>query len=162
MKSWFLVYTKPKHEEMVSGRLSDAGFQTLNAKISERKFSRGRISEVTSPLFPCYLFVNFDKLRHYHLIRYTRGIKRVLGNDSGPAEVDERIIESITARMDNGVISVKPVFRPGEEVTILAGPFEGLSAVFEKELNGMERVSVLLKAMNIRMVVDGSLLQRSF
>lgn len=162
MRNWFLAYTKPKHEDMVSDRLSDAGFQTLNAKISERRFVRGRVSTVTSPLFPCYLFVSFDKLRDYHLIRYTRGIKRVLGNDGGPAEVDERIIDSITARMEGGVISIKPDFRPGEEVTILGGPFEGLTAIFEKELNGMERVSVLLKAMNIRMIVDGSLLQRSF
>ncbi|MBI5644315.1 MAG: hypothetical protein HY954_12675 [Deltaproteobacteria bacterium] len=158
MLSWYLLYTKPWNEDKVTYLLSGAGYKLLNPKIRERKFYRRKIAEITSPLFPCYLFVKFDKIRDYHQIRYTRGVKNVLGNDSGPAEVSERIIESITSRIEDGCVVIRRGFRPGETVILKGGPFEGFDAVFEKELNGMERVSVLLKSINLRLVVDSSML----
>lgn len=154
MTSWFLAYTKQKCEDNVSFRLAEAGFDILNPKVKERRLLKRKVSDVTSPLFPCYVFVKFDKMRDYHLIRYTRGIKWVLRNDAGPAEVDEKIVDSIICRMENGVITLKSILRPGDAVTIKGGPFEGFDAVFESEMNGAERVSILLKAINLRIIVD--------
>lgn len=160
MKEWFLAYTKPRNEDNVSRRLTGAGFYVLNPKIKERKYYRRKITDIVSPLFPCYVFVEFDKYMDYHLISFTRGIKRVLGNDNGPAVVSREIIDSINGRITDGFVTVKQSFTPGEQVVIKGGPFEGLNAVFEKEMKGVERVSVLLKAMNVRMVVDGRMLSR--
>ena len=63
--------------------------------------------------------------------------------------------------MRDGIITIKPKFKPGEEVLIKGGPFQGLNAVFEKELKGIERVSILLKTINARLVVDSALLAKS-
>lgn len=158
MSDWYLAYTKPKSEDNVAYRLTSAGFEVLNPKIMERKYYRRKITEVTSALFPCYIFVRFDKLKSYHLIRYTRGIKWVLRNENGPAEVPDRIVGSIAGRMNGGVIEVRPQFTPGETVLVKGGPFEGFSAVFEREMSGIERVSILLKAVNVRLVIDRSMI----
>lgn len=159
-ENWFLAYTKPRSEDHVAYRLIDAGFEILNPKINERKYYRRKITDVITPLFPSYLFVKFDRIRDYHLIKYTRGIKCVLRNDDGPAPVPEPVIASIMNRMEHGVVSIKTHFTPGQTVRVKGGPFEGLEAVFEREMNGIERVSILFKAINIRIVVDGRLLMR--
>ncbi|MDO8427435.1 MAG: transcription termination/antitermination NusG family protein [Deltaproteobacteria bacterium] len=159
MENWFLAYTKPKSEDNVALRLTNAGFETMNPKIKEHRYYRRKITDIVSPLFPSYLFVKFDKIKDYHIIKYTKGIKWVLRNDSGPAEVHGSVIDSILSRMEGGVIPIKPSFAQGETVIIKGGPFEGLNAVFEKEMKGMERVSILLKTINVRLIVDGSMLQ---
>lgn len=160
MENWFLAYTKPKCEDNVAYRLSGAGFETMNPKIKEHRYYRRKVMDIVSPLFPCYLFVKFDKMKDYHLIQYTRGIKRVLMNDNGPAEIPESVIATILGRMEDGVIRIKPGFIQGDKVVIKGGPFEGFSAVFEKEMKGIERVSILLNAINVRLIVDGSMLSR--
>jgi transcriptional antiterminator RfaH len=157
MENWYLIYTKPKCEDMVEGKLSGAGFTVLNPKVRERKFSRGKITDAVSPLFPSYVFAKFEKYRDYHLIRYTRGIKWVLSNEEGPAEIPDRIVDSIVERIEDGFVKIRSSFTQGQNVIIKGGPFEGFTAVFEKEMSGMERVCLLLKAINVRLVIDRSM-----
>ena len=162
MINWFLIYTKPGCEDSVSSKFVENGFEVLNPKIEERRYIRRKLQDVVSPLFPCYMFVQFETPKHYRLIKYTRGVKSIVGAGDIPSVVSERIIDQIRARMEGGVIHIQPDrFTPGEEVSIKAGPFEGLDAVFEKELKGSERVSILLRTVNARVVVDASILKRS-
>jgi len=162
MLNWFLIYTKPRHEDSVSGKFVENGFEVLNPKIEERRYIRRKLQDVVSPLFPCYIFVRFDNPNDYRLIKYTRGVKSVVGPEHIPSAVPEDIIGQIKERMEGGVIHMRPgSFAAGEDVSIQAGPFEGLEAVFEKQLKGSERVSILLKAVNARVVVDASILKRS-
>jgi transcription antitermination factor NusG len=133
----------------------------LNPKLKERRYIRRRAQSVISPLFPCYLFVRFDPGRDFRLIRYTRGVRSVVGTENAPSAVSEDIIVSIQERMKGGAVSVEPErFCSGEEVLIKAGPFEGLRAVFEREMKGPERVIVLLRALNARAVIDQAALER--
>ena len=162
MLNWFLIYTKPRCEDSVSGKFVENGFEVLNPKIEERRYIRRKLQDVVSSLFPCYIFVRFDNPNDYRLIKYTRGVKSVVGPENIPSAVPEDIIDKIRERMDGGLIRIQPgSFIHGEDVSIQAGPFEGLEAVFEKELKGSERVSILLKAVNARVVVDASILKRS-
>ncbi len=162
MLNWFLIYTKPRCEDGVSARFVENGFEVLNPKIEERRYIRRKLQDVISPLFPCYIFVQFESPKDYRLVKYTRGVKSVVGPENIPAAVPQEIIDRIRKRMEGGVIRIQPCsFIPGEDVSIQAGPFEGLEAVFEKELKGSERVSILLKAVNARVVVDASILKRS-
>ncbi|HBG46041.1 MAG TPA: hypothetical protein DDW94_03535 [Deltaproteobacteria bacterium] len=154
MLSWYLVYTKPKYEDNVDTLLTNAGFEVLNPKIVERRYQRNKAAEVISPLFPCYIFARFDKMREYHLVKYTRGVKWVLRNENGPAEINDDVVKSIRGRIEDGVITIRKVFSPGQELVVNGGPFEGLPAIFEREMTGMERVSILLKSINVRVVID--------
>ncbi|WKZ33976.1 MAG: transcription termination/antitermination NusG family protein [Thermodesulfobacteriota bacterium] len=154
MTCWYLIYTKPRCEDNVETMLSGAGIAVLNPKIKERKYLRRKPVEAVSPLFPCYVFARFDKLRDYHMVKYTRGVKRVLCNEDGPAEISDKVVEAIISRMEKGIITVKTSFAPGQAVYIRRGPFEGFTAIFEHEMSGMERVSILLKTINMRLVID--------
>ena len=162
MPNWYLVYTKPSKEDFVADKFIERGFDVVNPKIRERKYIRRKLREVISPLFPCYIFVRFDVPKDYHLVKYTRGVRRIVGVEGMPSVVPEWIIETVIEKTKNGPITVKPnSLKPGEKVLIKGGPFEGLDAVFEKELKGQERVCILLNAINARIVIDRALLARA-
>lgn len=161
MFNWYLVYTKPKNEDIVSQKFIDAGFQVLNPKLKERKVYRRKLQDITSPLFPCYIFVKFDGIEDYRLVKYTRGVKTIVGTPGALNIVAEEVINSVTSRMKDGVVTLDPQeFKPGESVIIKAGPFEGFNAIFEKGLKNSERVSILLGAINARTVVDRALIEK--
>lgn len=162
MPNWYLIYTKPRSENAVTDKLQGCGFEVLNPKLRERRFIRRKTREMVSPLFPCYVFAKFSVPENYRLIRYTRGVRKVVGSELRPIPVHEDIIESIRTRMeDDGVVRVElKKFHAGDAVEIKGGPFAGLEAIFLKELGGMERVSILLREVNARIVVDGAVLDR--
>lgn len=162
MLNWYLIYTKANHEDAVASKLVRAGFQVLNPKIRERRYVKNQLKDVLFPLFPCYIFVEFDSSANYRLIKYTRGIKSVVGPENSPTVVSPGIVREIKRRSTAGTHEIKTMsFEPGQEVLIKAGPLEGFMAVFEKELKGTERVSILLKSMGARAVVDPAMLEKA-
>ena len=153
---WYLLYTKARHEDQVASRLSQAGYEVLNPKLEERRFYRGKPQNVVAPLFPRYVFVRLDYARDYRNAKYSRGVVSIVGTPETPTVVDETIIETIRARLqeDGRTILPPPDLRPGDEVEIHGGPFAGLTGIFMKPMKGVERVSVLLKAIHARVEVD--------
>lgn len=162
MLNWYAIYTKPRYERVVAEKLSNCGFNILNPLMKEKKVYRRKLQEVITPLFPCYIFVNLDIIRYSRLVKYTRGVKSIVGTAYTPAIVPDAIINSMLDRMENGIITTVriPEYHSGDEVIIRAGAFEGFEALFERELNGTERVSILLKALNARITLDRALLSR--
>lgn len=155
MLNWYLVYTKPKCEDIVSLNFNNFGLEVLNPKIREQKHINGRLQYVTAPLFSCYVFVRFELSKHFQNIKYTRGVRNIVMGTSGPAVVGDDTIKSIADRMENGVCELVPrKYREGEEIIINHGPFSGFEAIFYKVLKGPERVKIFLKALQAHLVVD--------
>lgn len=161
MLNWYLIYIKSNSEDALIKRFSDIGLDVLNPMLKERRFVRGKLQEVISPLFPCYMFVKLDILKDHQLVKYTRGVKRFVGSEKLPAVVPDEIVLSIENRMVEGIITAKPIkFEQGDEVFLKGGPLQGIDAVFEKEFKGTERVSILLKTINIRLVVNSPMIAK--
>lgn len=161
MQSWYLAYTKPRCEDIVAGRFLEHGLGVLNPKLRERKLIRRKVQVRQSPLFPCYVFVRFECPRDFRFVKYCGGVRGIVGADFMPAIVPDGIISGIEARQASGAVDILPDrFMEGQEVKVKAGAFEGFNAIFERELRGSERVSILLKAMNVRVVIDSALLEK--
>ncbi|HEY3488873.1 MAG TPA: transcription termination/antitermination NusG family protein [Candidatus Deferrimicrobiaceae bacterium] len=160
---WFLVKTKPLSEDRVSSRLADAGFELLFPKICKRGRRKGEVEK--RPFFPTYLFVRFS-LEQFRLIRYTHGVARIVAFGLEPQPVEEAIIASVRARMDDeGIVRLmrRPAtWQPGQKVTIGDGPFTGIEAVFLEELPDRERVVLLLDTVSrFRVTVPKDTIQRT-
>lgn len=152
MSSWYCIYTKPRQEDLVSKRLQELNsIEIFNPKIRRKKYIRTRLLEVTEELFPAYIFAKFDEsnIRYFHLIKYTRGVKRLIGDHKGnPYIVEKSIIECIQSRMENGFVRLaSPKMARGEEVYIKEGPFCGLTGLFLEELKPKDRVLILLNSI---------------
>lgn len=139
MKNWYVINTKPKKEYQVERLFTEGGIEIYNPKY--------QIEDRIKPFFPGYEFIYFDYPAQYRLVKYTRGVKRVVGVKEVPVPIPDGIIQAIKSREVNGLIEIekygeKPEI--GDEIEVVEGPLKGLRGVFQKELTAKERVLILL------------------
>ncbi len=145
--NWYAIYTKPRCEDSTAQLLGGAGIETLNPKIRVVKHTRGRYAEVVEPLFPSYIFALFDKEAHARMIKYTRGVKYIVGKDN-PLAVHPEIIAAIQERMEDGIVSQDPVnVSKGDRIIIKEGPFKDFYGIFQRNVPGKKRAVILLEAL---------------
>ena len=154
---WYLVRSKPRQEGIAEMNLQRWDVETFCPQLKQTKLIRGKKRTVITPLFPGYLFSRFDLYTEYRKVAYAHGVAAVVMFGTTPAKVDEEIIEAIRARMYEGFVTLsRSKLIPGQTVRIQEGPFKGLLALFERELNGTQRVALLLKnvSYNGRLIMD--------
>jgi transcriptional antiterminator RfaH len=163
-QQWFVVNTKPKNEERAAGNLLAGSIEALAPRLMVKRYKSGKTTNMIEPMFPGYVFVKFDPIQQYHLVKYTRGVRTIVNFSGKIIPLQEEIIEFIKARLVNGVATVEPHgFKKGERVEIKEGPFKGFSGIFERDLPGDERVAILLDGVNYyaRMEIDRGLISES-
>jgi transcription antitermination factor NusG len=139
MLNWYVINTKPKKETQAERLFQEGGFTMYCPKhLSEKR---------VKPFFPGYAFLAFEFPKHYQTVKYTRGVKRIVGNDEGPIPVPQEVIDSLKARETDGLIVLEKYGaepRVGDEIEVMEGPLRGLKGVFKKEAGDRERVMILL------------------
>ena len=156
---WYAIYTKAGKEDSVTFLLRNAGIDVLNAKLKSSRFRQNRLSELIEPLFPCYIFADFEKEKYAHMITYTRGTRYIVGKRN-PIIVSNEIITAIKDNLEqDDIINMRPSrFCRGDRVLIKDGPFKNFIGLFEREIRGPERVMILLDVIHCRLEIDGRLL----
>ncbi|MGE0821925.1 MAG: transcription termination/antitermination protein NusG [Candidatus Binatia bacterium] len=156
MSHWYCIRTQRYKEQWVSRQLLDLGKEYYLPLLRERRIVRRQWKDVIEPLFPCYLFVHCQEGRDFAVVRTLFGVQAVVSSvEHGPIPVDEGIIRTLHDRTVDGYIAVSPpVVNPGDELEVIAGPFQGLDALFHQELKGGERVAVLLRILSSLVRVD--------
>ena len=157
--NWYLIHAKNRQEDTAERNLQHLGVETFCPRFKQIKANRSKAqAEGKIPLFPGYLFVRVDMSTEFRKVTYAHGVLRVVKFGSAPALVAEEIIHSIRAREDDGLVVLSPSssLKPGQNVLIDKGPFQGFEAIFEQELNGINRVALLLKTLAYqgRVVID--------
>lgn len=153
--NWYAIYTKPKQEDRVAENLSRASLAVFNPHLGRKKLIRGKYEQVIRPFFPCYVFAQFDPVRHYHMIKYTRGVRGLVGSAGVPWPVSDDIIGIIRDRMtDEGLIVIRPDIKVGDRVEIAEGPLQGFVGIFEKEMQDRDRVVILLNTIEYQATVE--------
>jgi transcriptional antiterminator RfaH len=95
------------------------------------------------------------------LVKYTRGVKTIVNFGGKIVPLHDEFIAYIKDKLEDGVATIQPKgFKKGEKIVIKDGPFKGLSGIFEKELDGKERVAILLDGINFsaKMEIDKGLI----
>lgn len=150
IKNWYVIQTKPTVEDLVEIHLKNAHFETFLPRIKTMVRGKKRAVARTKSLFPSYLFANLDlhDPNLYRMIKYTRGVRRILGNGTEPIPVPSEVIEIIRERMNaEGVIEQRLIMKKGDAVRIRGGVFRDLVGILDKPVSAAGRVRVLLKIM---------------
>ena len=139
MKRWYVLNTKPKKEFHVEKIFIEAGFRIYNPKYKHE--------ERVKPFFTGYEFIYFDFPDQYQLVKYTRGVKKIVGTQESPTAIPEEVLDALKAREVDGLIELlkygeEPVL--GDEIEVVVGPLKGLKGIFERELSDADRVLILL------------------
>ena len=146
--NWYAVHTKPRQESVAQSGLQREGVETFFPKLKIKRTIRRKYLWVTGPLFPCYIFARFDIGRSARLVKYANGVTNIVSFGGKPATVEEAIILSILAHCEQDIVTIlPPTLKAGDHVEIQEGPFRGLHGIFERELSGSERVSILLECL---------------
>lgn len=128
--------------------LSGAFFEVFNPKIKRKKSIRGRYGYAVQPFFPCYVFARFELDRHYHMVKYTRGVRNIVGNPGSPWPVSKEIIDIVKSRMnEDGFVVIRPDIKVGDMVEITEPPLKGFVGIFESEIKDSDRIIVLLNTI---------------
>lgn len=157
MDSWYCIYTKANYEDPLCRRLGEfSDIELLNPKLKRKKYVRGKLKETVEEFFPCYIFAKFDLSRYFHMIKYTRGVRRIVGDSQGyPTMVDETLIEMLKIRTKDDYICIEPnTFNKDDKVLINGGPFEGFQGLFIKEIRPRDRVLILLNTINYEAKIE--------
>ena len=143
MQSWYVVQTKPKKEFHVEKMFLEAGLQVYNPRTREGAYVK--------PFFTGYEFVLFDYPAQFKLVKYTRGVRKLVGNDLGPIPIEAAWVEEIRSRERDGFIVLQKYgLEPsvGDEIEVAAGPLKGLRGVFQADLSDQDRVLILLNCVS--------------
>ena len=108
-------------------------------------------SHAIKPYFPGYLFVNDEPDKLYaEKVFLMRGVIGLVHFDGVPASIPPKLIEAVrrqTQQLNLEQKQARSGFKAGDAVLVEDSVIGQLEGVFEKCVNGRERVSVLLKMM---------------
>lgn len=152
LRHWFLVFTKPAGEAVAQENLQRQGYRVYYPRLLRPTFQRGKWIERIVSLFPRYLFIQVDTLaQSLSPVRSTQGVANIVRFGPETAVVPNAIVSDLLRRADpesglHRLARLPETFKAGSPVNIIAGAFEGLNGIFEREV-GEERVVVLLKLL---------------
>lgn len=157
-REWYVVQAKPRRESEVLTRLRlrAAGIDGFLPRIEVVRSHAGRRYHSLEPLFPSYLFFNARLTpAAWNAVRWTPGVRRILGDGERPIAVPDDFIETIRQRMEPlGFIRPGSNLACGARVRVKDGPFAGLEGIFERPTSRHGRVRVLLWVLGNRTPVE--------
>lgn len=151
LSHWFLVLTKPSNENTAKTHLERQGYHVYYPRLLHPALHRGRWIDRIVSLFPRYLFVRLDaSSQSLAPVRSTQGVANIVRFGAEAAVVPARIIDGLIRRADpqTGLhrLSESRPFQRGSAVRVVAGAFEGLQGIFERDI-GSDRVVILLRLL---------------
>lgn len=148
--AWYAVQVKRFCERRVARYLSMKSVRVFLPLIEcVRRHQETRRLTRLEPLFPGYLLVRLsDADVHaggWHAVRWTPGVRRILGTDDVPSPMPDQTVQAIELRVkDLGFVRPGSRFVEGNRVRMRRGVFAGLEAIFDGPMSRAGRVRVLL------------------
>ncbi|MDI6753964.1 MAG: UpxY family transcription antiterminator [Thermodesulfobacteriota bacterium] len=154
--SWYCLYTRSRHEEVVYRRLEEKRIHTFLPFIEVWSKRKDRRQKIKRPLFPGYLFVyeNLNSWRRLEILK-TAGVVKILGNQTGPTPIPETQIESIKKILNGkAAVSPFPYLKEGQLVLVVDGPLKGCEGFLLKKKEGGERLIISLDLLKRSVAVE--------
>ncbi|VAW71360.1 Transcriptional activator RfaH [hydrothermal vent metagenome] len=156
---WYLVYTKPRDEQLAESNLIRQGYRVYLPLIRNRRRFRGKLKAFIEPMFPRYLFIQLDKdTDNWAPVRSTYGVSSMVYFGLKPAQIPNEIVEILTSHADENSIYQIPdeEYCKGDKLMIVDGLMAGLEGVFLCD-NTKERVDLLLDYLGKQTEVNVSI-----
>jgi transcriptional antiterminator RfaH len=144
---WCIIQSKPKQEFCAEKNLKlldiNVYLPVYMKKIKKNKIKIDRIS----PLFSGYLFAQFDIYDFYQKVKYTKGVKNVLGYNEYLWTIADDKITDIKSHENKGIVILgkrEDFFYKGDRILVDEGDFEGWTGIFQEELPDRKRAIIML------------------
>ena len=113
--------------------------------LTVEKVLRGKLANVTEPMFSRYLFIRLDtEQTNWSPIRSTLGVSRLVSFGNRPAVVADELIQALQTVPQR---APERLFQPGQTIKIVSGPLKGIEGIFQ-QADGEHRAMVLIDLLN--------------
>ncbi len=143
--SWYALKVRCGGEINVMSALKRKLYSPYCPMQQERRRYSDRMKTVSVPLFPGYLFCQFDPGQKLPIIS-TPGVDYIVGTN-GPAAIDEGEIDSIRRMVEAGA-QAEPGFVQGQRVRVTHGALEGVEGVLVRNDLGQGKLVVSITLLN--------------
>lgn len=154
---WYALQVRTRWESSTAALLSGKGYETLLPTYRARKHWRGKPKEVSAPLFPGYVFCQFEVQKRLPVL-VTPGVISVVSRGKVPVPVDEGEIAAIQTVVSTGFrVEPWPFLESGQKVRIESDPLRGLEGIV-LNFKGSQRIvlSVSLLRRSVALEIDRS------
>lgn len=157
MNHWYAVHTKPAKESNVYQLFVQGGFEAFLPKIKTffhtTKEGTRQAHDRIRPLFPSYIFIKLEKAaQDFRMVKYTRGVHKILGGNEGPVSIPDAVITLIKSRVgERGIIEQGTFLKPQDKVVVKRGVLKDLIGILEKPIDDKGRVEVLFRIVHHQM-----------
>lgn len=130
-EAWYVVYTKPRQEDIALINLERQGYLP---KMRIERIRRKKAVVLSEPMFPRYLFIRLDSSeqgKSWSPIRSTLGVARLVRFGTTAATVDQGLVDFLQER--EAALPTDTMFKSGEAVLVVDGPFAGIEAIYQTE-----------------------------
>jgi transcriptional antiterminator RfaH len=149
---WAVLRSQPRREPVAARAVNARGVESYLPWLPG-----ARPSQTAHPLFPGYLFARIvpesdDLLR----IRSAPGVAYLLPRAGAPALLPDGFIDAIRSheQQARGSNARARVFRRGDPVRVVSGPFKWIEGLFDRSLSASGRVRILLSQVHGSMAVQ--------
>jgi transcription antitermination factor NusG len=147
--SWYALYVRSRHEKVVEDVLRGKGYSAFSPGYRVRRKYSDRTVDVEVPLFPGYVFCQFDAARRLPILT-TPGVTFVVSTAGAPQAIEAHEIASLQTIVASGrPVQPWPFLKEGQQVRVQAGPLSGALGTLVRVKN------------DARLIVSVTLLQRS-
>jgi transcription antitermination factor NusG len=151
MKSdlWYALKVRPRFERSVVAHLRSRGFDPFLPCYSVKRQWSDRVKSIELPLFPGYVFCQFDIHARFPIVT-APGVNFVVGTGRVPEAIQDHEIESIRSVISSGLhYEPYPYLTVGQLVLVEQGALTGLAGLITDLKNGS------------RLIISINLLKRS-
>jgi transcriptional antiterminator NusG len=166
-QKWYVVRTYSGHENKVKNLIDSEmkDNESLRAKISEVLVPTEKVFEVrdgkkrskTKNFFPGYILIQADlDLQVKDFIQNTQSVMGFLGPKNNPNPLQPEEVKRIVGRisMDEGDERIETIFRTGDIVKIIDGPFNNFSGNVEEVNEEKMKIKVLVSIFGRKTPVE--------
>jgi len=150
---WYVIHSQPHKEDQLANQLNAYGIEVFYPNVFVKP--KNPRAKKIRPYFPGYMFVRSDLdaigITTFQRMPYSTGLVEFGGE---PAIVPENLIAAIKKNIQNSKYpnESQSEFQANDVVSIDGSALQGYTAIFDKQITGSERVRVLLKILNDRLV----------
>jgi transcription antitermination factor NusG len=122
---WYALCVRPRYEKLAAMMLTNKGYETLLPLYKCKRRRPDRYKEIQLPLFPGYLFCQFDPNARLPILT-TPGVLHVVGSGRVPIPINEMEMQGVRHLAASALAAEPwPYLELGQKVYIHDGPLEG-------------------------------------
>ena len=151
-KKWYVVITKARTEKKTAQDLQGVGVETYCPTRVRVKQWSDRKKKIIEPLIPSVIFVKIEEKKR-DLVFQSSGVVRYLNWLGKPSVVRDEEIGTMRDWLKSGLLDPKVAhLKPGDNVSIDAGPFKGQKAILRETTNNS--MQLILVALGIKITIS--------